>query len=128
MAVNGEAVFAGLERGPACAGEVHHVVGVHVTTGSHGQHAVDIDFDVLVVVEPGLEVAALVAGQFDVAAEPDVGGVPGRADDRAGGANGAKAAASFRPGRAVERGAEPIGGRARGGEMPPGGPLVGGGK
>ena len=82
--VDGNRVFARLDRSEGFFIErLGNVVG-DVAAGGEGLDAVEINLGVFIVVNVEGEAVELTAGQLDRAAEPDVGCFPGRADSAAG--------------------------------------------
>src|SRR6266853_961712 len=55
MAMNGDQVLAGFDRGLCCRQKGKDVVSGSITGGLQGQNTVDIDLSILVVVEPALK-------------------------------------------------------------------------
>src|SRR5437868_9210848 len=102
VAVDGDHVRPSLERPAAGRREREFVVVGDVSRHLRGEHAVDVDLGVLVVVDAEPRLARRHVLQLDRPAEPDVGGLPLGADDRARRALRPKAALGLVPLRGVE--------------------------
>src|SRR5690349_18697057 len=102
MAVNGDPIFAGLKSGPPLRREFGSFVSCQKASGLERQHAIGVNFDVFVMVHPGLKILALVCRQLDLAAQPNVCAIPGGADHCSRSVACAEAAGSFLPVGAME--------------------------
>lgn len=110
VAVDGDGVFASGFEGFSCLfadGEVLVLAGPAFAFEEFD--AVDVDDDVVVVVEPEVEVIGDFVGEVEGAAEPDVLGVPRGGDDGSGGVFDTESGFAGFPGLVVEVRLEPIG-------------------
>src|SRR5579862_7314333 len=98
MAMNGDDVFAGLERCLACRGQWKETITSDKPGGSKGEHAVDINFCVFIVMDPGFQCVVILDRQINFTAEPDVVGLPCSANDCARRASSAETALALLPG------------------------------
>jgi len=102
---------AGSEGRAGLVGDRQLLVFARVAFHPGGEDAIEIDLNVLIMVDEEEELGMRRPGQGELAADPDVGRAPIRADDGAGGALRAEAAGGLLPGRVVEIGTGPVRGR-----------------
>ena len=79
-AVDGDDVLSGLECGERGGGDEVGFVLRRGATEFAGGDAIDVNFAVVIVVHPRLEISQVAGRKFDLAAEPDVGSFPFCAD------------------------------------------------
>lgn len=76
MAVYGDQIPAALEYRPAVRRQRGNIIADDEIARRDGQHAVDINLNVLIMMKPGLKLVVVFHRQIHFATQPDVIGLP----------------------------------------------------